>query len=130
MTTDVARGRQLRLPMLDRVPELTHYPDTGCRVSPSCLRCPLEHCVHDHPQVGGGSPRPARDAEIYRIYRQQGGDIAAIARRFGLSRRTIHRAVARARCDGGEAAAAGRAPAEPSLHGVATSYPAELADAS
>ncbi|GEM_PF-781021 len=131
MSTDLARGPQLRLPMLDRVPELTHYHDTGCRVSPACLCCPLEHCVHDHPEAGGGSQRQARDAEIYRSYRQQGSDIAAIARRFGVSRRTIHRAVARARTEGGrEDMAAGRPQGEPASGGLAAQHPAELADAS
>lgn len=81
----------------DRVPEDIHYRDTGCHMSPSCLQCMLERCIYDEPEGGYTMRRRARDEEIYRLYRQHTSDIADLALRFGVSRRTVHRAVARQR---------------------------------
>lgn len=46
-------------------------PDTGCAVSPSCLRCPLARCVYDE---GGTGVRKlgalAQAVEICRLTRE------------------------------------------------------------
>jgi hypothetical protein len=80
----------------DALPEHTQYADTGCSVHPNCLTCPLVRCRYDEP---GGARKlfsEARDRSIVGLQRQ-GVSIGAIARRFGVSRRTVFRALARAR---------------------------------
>lgn len=86
-----------RVRRADRVPEDIHYRDTGCHLSPSCLSCMLERCIYDEPEGGHIHRRWARDQEIYLLYRQHPSDIGELALRFGVSRRTVHRAVARLR---------------------------------
>ena len=80
----------------DALPEHTHYPDTGCDVHPRCLTCPLVRCRYDEP---GGARRlysEDRDRSIVGLQRE-GVPVGAIARRFGVSRRTVFRALARDR---------------------------------
>ena len=80
----------------DALPEHTRYTDTGCDVHPSCLTCPLVRCRYDEP---GGVRRlynEDRDRAIAGMQRE-GVAVVAIARRFGVSRRTVFRALARAR---------------------------------
>lgn len=64
--------------------------DTGCAVSPSCLRCHLPRCVEDEP-VDRIELKRARDA---RKWRAKGMDIDAIAERLGVARRTVFRYLA------------------------------------
>ena len=89
--------KRTRLPLVDRLDDNDHYQDKGCEVSPSCLRCPLERCIFDEPEGGRHAAQQSRDEEIYGRYLQDGPDIKALALRFGVSRRTVHRAVARRR---------------------------------
>src|SRR5690606_21021801 len=80
----------------DALPEHTQYTDTGCDVHPSCLTCPLVRCRYDEP---GGVRKlfsEDRDRAIVRMQRE-GAQVDAIARRFGVSRRTVFRALARER---------------------------------
>jgi hypothetical protein len=82
----------------DSLPEHTHYADTGCSLHPSCLSCPLARCRYDEP---GGARRllsEERDRAIVAL-RRRGRPVAAIAARFGISRRTVFRVLARARVD-------------------------------
>jgi hypothetical protein len=86
-------GRRARR---DALPEHTQYADTGCDVHPSCLTCPLVRCRYDEP---GGVRKvfsEGRDRAIVGMQRE-GVPVGAIARRFGVSRRTVFRALARAR---------------------------------
>lgn len=88
----------------DALPEHTHYVDTGCDLHPSCLTCPLVRCRYDEP---GGARRllsEARDQTIIMLQRQ-GRPINAIAARFGISRRTVFRVLARKRLPTGQAGA-------------------------
>ena len=80
----------------DSLPEHTPYQDTGCEVHNSCLTCPLVRCRFDEP--GGARKLVAehRDRSIV-LAQRQGGNVDNIARRFGVSRRTVFRALARAR---------------------------------
>lgn len=96
MTTLIDRltATSVRARAADSVPEETHYRDTGCEVSPSCLRCPLPACVYDQPVADRHAARRDRDAEIRRLYHERGADVTGLAKRFGVSRRTIHRALA------------------------------------
>ena len=80
----------------DALPEHTKYVDTGCDVHHSCLSCPLVRCRYDEP---GGARRlfsEGRDRSIVAL-RRAGVDFEEIASRFGVSRRTVFRALARDR---------------------------------
>ena len=80
---------------IDLPPEFCHYQDEGCEVGRSCLQCSLPECVLDEP---GGQRRwmkKQRDGEIVCL-EQQGQSVKELARRFGLSTRTIQRALKKA----------------------------------
>ena len=86
-------GRRVRR---DGLPENTPYTDTGCDVHPHCLTCPLVRCRYDEP---GGARRvfnEDRDRLILRFH-AEGLAVHVIARHFGVSRRTVFRALARSR---------------------------------
>lgn len=74
----------------DMLPEKTRYRDDGCEIHPECLTCPLPRCRYDEPGGLKGVLMALRDREILRL-RERGADIAEIAFRFGVSKRTIHR---------------------------------------
>jgi transposase-like protein len=96
MLQAVGVGELMRRTRRDALPEHTHYADTGCEVHPSCLTCPLVRCRYDEP---GGARRllsEGRDQQIAALQRS-GDSINQIARRFGVSRRTVFRALARSR---------------------------------
>jgi len=86
----------LRPSRRDALPEHTHYADTGCDLHPSCLSCPLVRCRYDEPGGARKLLSEARDRSIVGLQRQ-GSSINVIARRFGVSRRTVFRVLARAR---------------------------------
>lgn len=69
------------------------YPDTGCAVSPSCLRCPLAECRYDSELSERAAVRLLRDQDIRRRARH-GQPILAIAIAIGVSERTVFRALA------------------------------------
>jgi hypothetical protein len=75
---------------VDRVPELTHYQDEGCRVWPSCLSCPLPRCIYDDPRQGRGARTRLRDADIARLS-AEGWTANALAAHYKVSRRQIFR---------------------------------------
>src|SRR2546421_8529179 len=73
-----------RHPRRDGLPEHTHYPDTGCRIHPSCLTCPLVRCRYEEP---GGARRlfsRDRDLLIVRLTQTTGLNADAIALRVGV----------------------------------------------
>jgi hypothetical protein len=81
----------------DALPENTHYMDSGCDLHPSCLSCPLVRCRYDEP---GGARRlfsDERDRRIVRLQREEELSIDLLAERFGVSRRTVFRVLARER---------------------------------
>jgi hypothetical protein len=86
-------GRRARR---DALPEHTQYADTGCDVHPSCLTCPLVRCRYDEPGGVRKVSNEDRDLVIVGLLRE-GVPIDLIARRIGVSRRTVFRALARAR---------------------------------
>src|SRR5438477_9931918 len=87
-------GRRLRR---DALPENTHYLDSGCDIHPSCLTCPLERCRYDEPGGARGIFARARDRQIVALVRGHTLTVDAVARRFGVSRRTVFRVLARER---------------------------------
>ena len=78
----------------DTLPENTRYRDNGCDVSESCLHCPLPLCRYDDPGWLQSKSRRTRDDEIVKL-RHEKLPTAEIAKRFGISTRTVHRVVQR-----------------------------------
>lgn len=82
----------LPLPLrIDALPEHTDYADTGCKLYPSCLQCPLPHCHFDEPGGSAAQLRGGRDATILRLAARGDLTVARLAEMFGLSRRTVFR---------------------------------------
>jgi transcriptional regulator of acetoin/glycerol metabolism len=96
-------GREALQPPVrrDSLPEHTRYADTGCSVHPSCLSCPLVRCRYEEPDAGRGALSRVRDEAILGARREESLPIQAVARRFGVSRRTVFRVLAKARDGGG-----------------------------
>ena len=88
-----------RRPRRDALPEHTQYADTGCEVHHSCLTCPLVRCRYDEPGGTRVLLRRGRDVQIAALQRQ-GESVNEIASRYGVSRRTVFRALARVRRKG------------------------------
>ena len=81
---------------LDLLPEYCHYKDEGCEFAASCLNCPFARCVYDEPGGKQHFVQELRNREILRLY-TEGKEIKELASMFGISQRTIHRALKRAR---------------------------------
>ena len=82
---------------LDLPPEYCHYQDGGCELANSCLNCPLTKCIYDEP---GGKQRylkRVRDKEILWLFTAEGKEIRELALRFGVSQRTVQRALKKVR---------------------------------
>ena len=85
---------------LDLPPEYLHYQDDGCELADeflgyksSCLSCPFPKCIYDEP---GGRQRwlkRLRDKEMARLASNEGKGIKELALRFGVSQRTVQRAL-------------------------------------
>jgi hypothetical protein len=86
-------GRRARY---DALPENFEFRDGGCELSPSCLRCPLERCRYDAPGGVRTIRRTSRDEALLRR-REEGLAVNALAREFGITKRTVFRVLARAR---------------------------------
>ncbi|MBI3742788.1 MAG: helix-turn-helix domain-containing protein [Chloroflexi bacterium] len=82
-------------PALDRLPEFTSYQDNGCDLSPSCLKCPLPRCRYDDPGWVLREQRTSRDVAILQMRARQALSVDELAERFGVSTRTVHRAINR-----------------------------------
>ncbi len=82
---------------LDLPPEHCRYQDEGCEFAGSCLNCPLPKCIYD--QLGGRQRwlKRQRDREIVRLFGNEGKGIKELALMFGISQRTVQRALKRAR---------------------------------
>jgi len=81
----------------DTLPEHTIYKDTGC--GHGCVRsleCPFPRCRYDDPEYWQRLERQGRDSKVLAA-RAYGLTVDALAQRFGISRRTVHRILARAR---------------------------------
>jgi transcriptional regulator of acetoin/glycerol metabolism len=80
---------------VDALPEQMAYQDTGCEVSRSCLHCPLPICKYDDPVWYQQYRRRGRDLLVLEAYKRKGGNATTLAEHFGVSPRTIHRALRR-----------------------------------
>ena len=82
----------------DALPEHTDYRDTGCEVSPSCLRCPLPRCKYDAPPVSARRLTVARrDREIVLLRRKYNAPVDLLAATYGLTRRHVFRILSASR---------------------------------
>jgi hypothetical protein len=87
---------------LDLPPEYCRYRDEGCEYARSCLRCPFPQCLYDEPRGRQRWMKGLRDREINKLY-SGGRKIKELALMFGVSQRTIQRALKenRRRCQEG-----------------------------
>ena len=85
------------LNQLDLPPECCRYQDEGCEFANSCLNCPLEKCIYDESRGKQHYIKRLRDKEIARRFTNDGKEIKELALMFGLSQRTVQRALKRAR---------------------------------
>ena len=92
--------RKSRVLLLDILPEHYLFKDDGCEVSPSCLRCPLPRCKYDDPGWYQREVRDQRDQKIHRAKQAEGLSVPQLAHRFGVSQRTVFRALQRGRSEG------------------------------
>ena len=78
----------------DLPPEYCHYRDEGCELAESCLDCPFPECIYD--RRGGRQQwfKGLRDREMVRLF-AEGKEVKELASRFGVSRRTVQRALRR-----------------------------------
>jgi hypothetical protein len=79
----------------DLPPEFCHYRDEGCDLAASCLNCPFPQCVYEQP---GGKQRwlkTLRNREMIRLFTREGKEIKELALMFGVSTRTVQRALSK-----------------------------------
>jgi len=81
----------------DLLPEYYHYRDEGCEFAKSCLDCPFPKCIYE--QSGGRQRwlKRLRDKEMARMFTTEGKGAKELALRFGISQRTVQRALKRAK---------------------------------
>jgi len=80
---------------LDLPPEYCHYQDNGCELAASCLNCPLARCIYDEPGGRQRYMKRLRNKEIVRLFASEGKDLKELAAIFGISQRTVQRALKR-----------------------------------
>ena len=84
---------------LDALPEHYPYRDTGCDVSPSCLKCPLPQCKYDNPGWLQREKRRERDHQVISALQSYSMSVPETATRFDLSQRTVFRILKRVRAE-------------------------------
>ena len=77
----------------DLPPEYCHYRDEGCEFADSCLNCAFPQCLYDEPRGKQRRLKELRNKEISRLFSGGGWGVKDLALLFGLSRRTIQRAL-------------------------------------
>ncbi len=85
-------SERCRAPRADALPEHIQYRDDGCDAHPQCLTCPLVRCRYEEPGGVRALLNRDRDREIVDL-RGRGHSIEDLAHRFGVSRRTVFRAL-------------------------------------
>jgi len=77
----------------DNPPEYCHYTDEGCDLSASCLNCPLPVCVYEVPGGKQKLIKTKRAGEMVRLRNDDNRSVSEIAALFGVSTRTVQRAL-------------------------------------
>lgn len=78
---------------LDLPPEYCRYRDEGCELAASCLNCPFPKCIYDEPRGRQRWLKGQRDREIVRRFYNEGKGVKELALQFGVSQRTVQRAL-------------------------------------
>ncbi|MBI2831800.1 MAG: hypothetical protein HYX79_06050 [Chloroflexi bacterium] len=78
---------------LDLPPEFCEYKDEGCEKYRFCLSCPLPHCIYDRTWGKQRLTKGERDREMSRQFIAKGKKIKELAEAFGVSQRTVQRAI-------------------------------------
>ena len=82
---------------LDLPPEYCRYQDGGCEFADSCLDCPFANCIYDEPGGRQQYIKRLRNKELLRLFTTEGKEIRELALIFGISQRTVQRALKRER---------------------------------
>jgi DNA-binding CsgD family transcriptional regulator len=77
---------------LDLLPDEIDWRDEGCAVFGSCLRCPLPRCVEEEPRGQQRLRLALRNKRMAEL-RRSGKSVKYIAGLFGVSKRTVERAL-------------------------------------
>ena len=77
---------------VDLLPEEINWRDEGCGVFGSCLNCPLPRCVEEEPRGQQRLRLAVRDGRMAEL-RRSGRSVKYISGLFGVSRRTVERAL-------------------------------------
>ncbi len=80
---------------LDLPPEYCHYQDEGCEFADSCLNCPFPQCIYEQPRGRQRWLKKLRTGEVMRLFTTEGKGVKELATMFGVSQRTIQRALKR-----------------------------------
>ncbi len=83
-------SNELNLP-----PEYCRYRDEGCEFARSCLNCPFSKCIYESPRGRQHWLKGSRDEEMVRLFTTEGKGVKELALRFGVSQRTVQRALKR-----------------------------------
>ena len=78
---------------LDLPPEYYQYRDEGCDLASSCLNCPFPRCIYDEPGGKQHLLKKSRAREMARLFTTEGKKIKELAQIFGVSQRTVQRAL-------------------------------------
>jgi len=77
----------------DLPPEYCHYRDEGCDLAESCLDCPFPQCIYEQPRGRQSWLKKQRDREMVRLFNNEGKEVKELALLFGVSQRTVQRAL-------------------------------------
>jgi len=77
----------------DLPPEYCHYRDNGCDLADSCLNCPFSKCIYEEPGGRRRLLKGLRNREMERLFSTEGKGIKELAQIFGVSQRTVQRAL-------------------------------------
>jgi len=86
---------------LDSLPEYYQYRDEGCELAASCLNCPFPRCVYEVPRGKQRWLKEMRGRKMARLFAMEGKGVKDLAKQFGVSRRTVQRALKRSLNKGG-----------------------------
>jgi predicted DNA-binding protein (UPF0251 family) len=78
---------------MDSLPEYCRYRDEGCELSSSCFKCPFPRCVEDVPRGKQRHQKKLRNKEILKLFCVEGKSVKQLAQKFGVSQRTVQRAL-------------------------------------
>jgi len=76
----------------DLLPQDIQWRDQGCGLFPSCLNCPRARCIEEEPR-GKQKLRSQARARHMAALREQGKTVVQIAGLYGVSVRTVQRAL-------------------------------------